>query len=121
MVAITVILAAVIGGFVLNLGGNLQSTPQAQIGVEADNSGSGGIDIVHNGGDPIPDSDMQVTIDAPSNSISNANFESEFNGYSGSDFSVGDTVDFNEGTGEYTVTIIHEPSDSILVETTITV
>ena len=36
MVAITVILAAVIGSFVLNLGGNLEANPQAGVTFDAD-------------------------------------------------------------------------------------
>ena len=63
MVAITVILAAVIGTFVLGLGGSIQETaPQAQFDFDWDSSGgsatcsltSGGdLTITHVSGDPI--------------------------------------------------------------------
>jgi flagellin-like protein len=57
MVAITVILAAVIGTFVLGLGGNVSSAPQAQLSFQYDESSfataRGGIDIIHDGGDQI--------------------------------------------------------------------
>ena len=46
MVAITVILAAVIGSFVLGIGGDVEAAPQASLAIE-------GGDITHNGGDTI--------------------------------------------------------------------
>jgi flagellin-like protein len=53
MVAITVILAAVIGTFVLGLGGSVQETaPQAQFTFDYD-SGAGELNITHDGGDSI--------------------------------------------------------------------
>jgi flagellin-like protein len=54
MVAITVILAAVIGSFVLNLGGSLQqSAPQASFGFDYDTDGDGNVTITHESGDSI--------------------------------------------------------------------
>jgi len=55
MVAITVILAAVIGSFVLNLGGSLQqSSPQASFGFDYDTSVSPqDVTITHETGDGI--------------------------------------------------------------------
>ena len=54
MVAITVILAAVIGSFVLNLGGSLQQTaPQASFGFDYDTDGDGNVTITHESGDSI--------------------------------------------------------------------
>ncbi|WP_227132312.1 type IV pilin [Halorubellus salinus] len=49
MVAITVILAAVIGAFVLGIGGSQEQAPQASF-TFADNSG---IEVTHQGGDSI--------------------------------------------------------------------
>jgi len=74
MVAITVILAAVIGTFVLGLGDQIQSTsPQASFGfdtteVEISNAGSGETDVLavtvtHESGDSIDASDLRVTVD----------------------------------------------------------
>jgi len=74
MVAITVILAAVIGTFVLGLGDQVESTtPQASFGFEAgttniQNEGSGytevkTMEITHESGDTIDDADLKVSVD----------------------------------------------------------
>ncbi|MEF8890226.1 MAG: type IV pilin N-terminal domain-containing protein, partial [Haloferacaceae archaeon] len=52
MVAITVILAAVIGTFVLGLGQNVQSTPQASFSFDFNDTATE-VDITHNGGDRL--------------------------------------------------------------------
>ena len=64
MVAITVILAAVIGAFVLNLGGGQESPPQADWGWSdqpSADSGDGAVTLEHNGGDRVDNPD-QITI-----------------------------------------------------------
>jgi flagellin-like protein len=54
MVAITVILAAVIGTFVLGLGQNVQSTPQASFGFDFGTNGTDQVvNVTHNGGDTL--------------------------------------------------------------------
>jgi flagellin-like protein len=112
MVAITVILAAVIGGFVLNLGGDLQSTPQAQLSIEkqVDDSGTN-IVIEHNGGGALDADDFIIQYD-----------DSDRDVWS-DELSVGESHEVEDGAndGEHTVTVIHEPSDSIIVEGTVTV
>jgi len=66
MVAITVILAAVIGTFVLGLGDQVQSTtPQASFGFDTENTddASDGVDkvtITHESGDSIDAPDLRV-------------------------------------------------------------
>jgi len=55
MVAITVILAAVIGTFVLGLGDQVQSTAP-QVSIDFDYSGTG-VTATHNGGDSVPSAD----------------------------------------------------------------
>jgi len=69
MVAITVILAAVIGTFVLGLGDQVQSTtPQASFGFEQEDVTYGdGVEaetmtITHETGDTISESNLQVTV-----------------------------------------------------------
>ena len=52
MVAITVILAAVIGTFVLGLGQNVQSTPQASFNFDF-NQDNTSVNVTHNGGDRL--------------------------------------------------------------------
>ena len=60
MVAITVILAAVIGSFVLNLGGSLQqSAPQASFGFDYGNDTS--VNITHETGDSIEAAQLNTT------------------------------------------------------------
>jgi len=71
MVAITVILAAVIGAFVLDIGGSQESAPQVQWDW-SDNSTDGGsmtgsVILEHGGGDTVS-SPNQITINVPSNS-----------------------------------------------------
>jgi flagellin-like protein len=60
MVAITVILAAVIGSFVLNLGGSLQqSAPQASFGFDYNSTTN--VTITHESGDSIDAARLNVT------------------------------------------------------------
>jgi flagellin-like protein len=60
MVAITVILAAVIGSFVLNLGGSIQqSAPQANFEYDY-NSADGTVNITHTSGDSVDNSTVSV-------------------------------------------------------------
>ncbi len=69
MVAITVILAAVIGTFVLGLGDQVQSTtPQASFGfdqstTEIDSGDFTSLTVTHETGDTIDASDLSVTVD----------------------------------------------------------
>jgi flagellin-like protein len=62
MVAITVILAAVIGTFVLNLGGSVsQTTPQASFGFDFENGATDNVTITHETGDSIEASRLSVS------------------------------------------------------------
>ena len=62
MVAITVILAAVIGAFVLGLGDQASNTaPQASFSFDYDDDGDGNVTVTHEGGDPIPDGELNLT------------------------------------------------------------
>jgi flagellin-like protein len=86
MVAITVILAAVIGSFVLNLGGSLQqSAPQASFGF--DYSDDGNVTITHETGDGVTASQLNAT---SSESLDYANSD-KFEELSG-DVSAGDSA-----------------------------
>ena len=71
MVAITVILAAVIGTFVLGLGDQVQSTaPNAQFTFSENSTGA--LEMTHDGGDSVPTSNIRVTNDNTSrNYVSN--------------------------------------------------
>ena len=119
MVAITVILAAVIGTFVLGLGDSLgDNQPSAQLSVDV-NEASETITINHNGGDAIANNTIDVRITSP---------DVTHNGATGTvaqRLSVGDSVESStfgnsneEGVETIRVRLIHTPSDSILLDRT---
>ncbi|KAB1198462.1 MULTISPECIES: type IV pilin [Haloferax] len=60
MVAITVILAAVIGTFVLGLGENTATAPQASFSFDYNSSLDGNLTITHESGDAISSSQLDV-------------------------------------------------------------
>jgi flagellin-like protein len=104
MVAITVILAAVIGSFVLNLGGSLQNTsPQATIDFNYNESanpvnGTGNVTLVHASGDQLENSSIRVTTSDSTSSFSGANYSDENSPYTAGDqiakgpYDAGETV-----------------------------
>lgn len=119
MVAVVVILAAVIGAFVLGLGDNLggSQAPNAQVNLAdstTDTTGAeGAIAITHNGGDDLTMSDLQlVAYDADGTSI-----ESKQVADSGS-LSIGESTSIDyDSTGDTTaveIRLIHGPSQSSL-------
>ena len=62
MVAITVILAAVIGAFVLGLGDQASNTaPQASFSFDFDQSEEGNVTVTHSGGDNIENGTLILT------------------------------------------------------------
>ena len=61
MVAITVILAAVIGTFVLGLGQNVQSTPQASFSFDFDKSNTS-VNVTHTGGDRLEEGENAAQV-----------------------------------------------------------
>jgi len=121
MVAITVILAAVIGTFVLGLGDSLEQAPQAQLDAEWDSTNSELV-ISHNGGDSIPDGELEFSFDDGTDS---GTIEDPSTG--DGTFSVGDSVGYGTSqTGissgsDVTVTVIHSPSESIILDAEVTV
>jgi flagellin-like protein len=103
MVAITVILAAVIGTFVLGLGDQVsQTTPNASFGFDYEAGTNDTIEIAHNGGDTIPASEVNATVsgalDENGNSVT---FSGDL--FSGGDVSAGSAQTLTEsdftGTG----------------------
>jgi len=122
MVAITVILAAVIGTFVLGLGDSLgDSQPTAQISVDVDQADNN-VTFEHQGGDSIDSESLTVI-------VSGSGQEVEANDVFSDRFSVGDTVTGNLSDPGSTVTIaegddirirvIDQDSDSILLDRSI--
>lgn len=85
MVAITVILAAVIGTFVLGLGDNLQQTsPQVNFGFDYSAGNTDEVRITHDGGDSIDTDKDTLKVVGPSNSQE----------YTIGEMKAGDSVDF---------------------------
>nr|WP_095532149.1 type IV pilin N-terminal domain-containing protein [Halodesulfurarchaeum formicicum] len=110
MVAITVILAAVIGSFVLGIGGDIQETPQASLSMS--DNGSGGITVAHQGGDTLTNSDIKVTVDG---NLSDS---------PSTDIGPGDTwtLDTNVSEGsDNTVRVVHEPTGGLIGQSTVSV
>ena len=123
MVAITVILAAVIGTFVLGLGDSLgDNQPSAQLSVNVDYAANN-TTIEHNGGDSIATEELSVII-----SNDGENYRSA--GTFANRLSVGDQfvadLESGEGTTEGTIDenedvrirVVHQSSDSILLDRT---
>jgi flagellin-like protein len=97
MVAITVILAAVIGTFVLGLGDQVQQTsPNAQWDWEADSTNNE-LDITHEGGDPVTASNLEVT--STTNSPVNSCNDDTASNWGTSEVSAGDMCSPEDGTG----------------------
>jgi flagellin-like protein len=98
MVAITVILAAVIGTFVLGLGDQVsQTTPQSSFQFDYDQSSNDTLTIAHNGGDTLEASNVNVTIGGVNNTVDGSyNWETGLDGASG-DINAGSTVEVNGG------------------------
>jgi len=140
MVAITVILAAVIAAFVLDLGPG-DAAPQAQVSFsensEYDDSEIGEPigNFSHDGGDAWETDDVTVIVDVEDDQAELTSAGDFTDDFTGSDevrivdfddentFEVGDSATFstvNAGSidaGEdYELTVIHEPSDSIIFE-----
>jgi len=152
MVAITVILAAVIGTFVLGLGDSLQQAPQATLNAEdasddfENTSGTDAFEISQNGGDSIALNDVRVVIENTSGTESlrfsqgnweeaedNTNYNATLNGdnienLDSPTLEVGDSLTVTAKGGgtllnsdsTYRIRLIHIPSDSILLDTEVT-
>jgi flagellin-like protein len=106
MVAITVILAAVIGTFVLGLGDSVQSAPQATFDYETNETNNGTIDqitITHQGGDSIDPARLEVT-GAVDNSTENVPIQFQGNAdTTGDEFSAGDKLVIDDGDGDASI------------------
>ena len=119
MVAITVILAAVIGAFVLGLGGETQETPQASLSFDLENDGN--VSVEHRGGDTF---DRDATRIAGSfeeiDDTDNLGWESSGDFRSGDIDEIGDTSGSDEDiiAGDR-IRIVHEPSGGTIGSTTL--
>jgi flagellin-like protein len=95
MVAITVILAAVIGTFVLGLGDQVQSTtPQAQFTFDEDSSANE-ITITHDGGDPVDENNLEIVDSADNGGDTDPDFTGGTEVTAGSSYTA---TGFNDGS-----------------------
>jgi FlaG/FlaF family flagellin (archaellin) len=123
MVAITVILAAVIGTFVLGLGENVNSTPQVTWDFDAEDTGNDGtidqITITHNGGDSIEADRLNVTGAVNDNQGGSADTPVAFTDTNIGDFTSGDTVTAGDqlviDTGTSNIEIDGEKGDVVRI------
>ena len=120
MVAITVILAAVIGTFVLGLGDSLgDSQPSAQLGLDVDDTNDQ-VTLSHDGGDSINTADLEIVAYNDSAVHSNADARVSIDTVVSTDeITVGDAVNIGYtspgGDAVDRIRIIHTPSDSVLL------
>ena len=123
MVAITVILAAVIGTFVLGLGDSLgNSQPTAQLSVA--DAGDGNITIEHNGGDPVDKGDLDVVLRNGGSSVGSTETITNLSSVSEGELGVGETVRLEYTTGSTQVDnirLVHTPSESIILDSQVDV
>ena len=124
MVAITVILAAVIGTFVLGLGDSLgDSQPSAQLSVENSTSDTQVV-LSHSGGDTIDLSELEIVAYSGDSVVSSVSPARATVNASGT-ISVGDTEtkgytqNSSGGVDVTRVRIIHTPSESIILDSRI--
>ena len=113
MVAITVILAAVIGTFVLGLGDQVQSTsPNAQFTFNENSTGA--LEMTHDGGDPVETANLNVTADSgiPSD-VCQSDSSPGGQNWSDSELTAGDacTIPDSEVEDGDTVRIVWESDD----------
>ncbi len=93
MVAITVILAAVIGTFVLGLGDSVQqSSPSASFGFDYEDGSDYNVTVTHEGGDSIEASQLNV-------SYTNSSGTSQSDAWKGSDPVTAGSSSTHEGVG----------------------
>ncbi len=132
MVAITVILAAVIGTFVLTLGESTESAPQATLSLET-GDGDGEIVLLHQGGNELDLDNIDFVLD--SDSLGSSEYLAS-TGQSGvlsaggsesvtlnkmTEVEDGDDTDGGEYKGEeISLTLVHEPSNSVIYSGSVT-
>jgi FlaG/FlaF family flagellin (archaellin) len=118
MVAITVILAAVIGSFVLGLGQNVESAPQASFNFDQEDTGSvTEVTVQHRGGDSIDLENLEIRSEGNvkiSDDGSTTNFDSS------SVFAAGDSETISASSGDQVdVVYVSSSGDNVLASYTV--
>ncbi len=120
LIAITVILAAVIGGVVLGLGTGGAEVPQAQLNADFDEDDQS-VDINHNGGEPLPEDQITIVYESDDTDSEVAALDGDLTAGDSENVELGELIDaedeFEDGV---TVTVVWEDpnsdSESILAE-----
>ena len=124
MVAITVILAAVIGSFVLNIGGQQEAAPQVSLSL-AENSEADKFDIQHRGGDRLQYEDIDIVVDGTTYTYDQGGSGNTYGAGDNDELAVAETetVTLNSAptTGTVSVAVVHAPSETIIAERSLTV
>ena len=115
MVAITVILAAVIGTFVLGIAPGDDPAPSAQISFQDANETTNSTYLVHNGGDTIELGDVTLLVDGDSE-VGNSTITGTLS--AGERLNV---TDVNLSEDEADLALRHDPSGSIIGSSTVDV
>ncbi|GGN18598.1 type IV pilin [Halarchaeum nitratireducens] len=107
MVAITVILAAVIGTFVLGLGSNVgNNAPSATFNWDySGNSSGGNLTVTHQGGDAIENSTINITSDPATAAQDNISYS-----VSGDQWTAGDSATIEYGGSPNSAQVIWQSS-----------
>jgi len=121
MVAITVILAAVIAAFVLDISPGGEPAPNANLEVTNENADDDEITIGHEGGDSISGDDLTIVAYADGSVEAEATVGDNIQGGESSEMTTGDTFTAsNDGGDDDTeieeIRVIHDPSDTTLID-----
>ena len=116
MVAITVILAAVIGAFVLGIGGETQDTPSASVSIDLADDGE--LTFEHRSGQTFSWDDIAITGDNERISATDAGLSGDFSAGDRDTTTGLDGTDSEAGDGDRIV-LVHEPSGGTITSTTL--
>lgn len=105
MVAITVILAAVIGTFVLDLGQNLPNQSGPYVTLEVDNPDGSNVTVTHTGGHSLDSDRLSVKVSGSAVNVS----------YSSAELTAGEYMEFPAESGDRIMIVWKEASDSTVL------
>ncbi len=140
MVAVTVVMGAVIAGFVYGYVGSTEQGPLLGLSVEDDPADSVSLILKHTGGEPMVEGDWKLSVTPGKDSSTKLDYASLISGTviteadaalsAGTTLTINDETDglgtatgdaLDETPGWYHVVVIHEPSSSLLMDTNVQV
>ena len=120
MVAITVILAAVIGAFVIGIGPDDDATPTAQITMSEDPDSDDSLLIEHGGGDTLALQDFVINIGGePVNdgtTLEDGDMADQDELSAGQSVTISEDIEDTTDGERNTVNLVHEPSNGIIAD-----